>query len=82
MDCVTFHLLTIFQCNTAKIQHFYISNGLKKPNQVPMRQFMQRIQQLNGYLDILPCHFYLEHATMLTNVVQAFDDANLTGHIL
>ena len=43
---------------------------------------MQRIQQLNGYLDLLPCLFYLEHAITLTKVVHAFDDADLASHIL
>ncbi len=43
---------------------------------------MQRIQQLNGYLDLLPCLFYLEHATKLTKVVQAFDNVHLASHIL
>ncbi len=82
MECVTFHLLTVFQSDAAETQHFYISNGLKKPNRVPIRQFMQRIQQLNGYLNLLPCLFYSEHATKLTKVVQAFDDVDLASHIL
>ena len=55
---------------------------MKKPNRVPIRQFVQRIQQLNGYLDLLPWLFYSEHATKLTKVVQSFDDADLASHIL
>ncbi len=43
---------------------------------------MQSIQQLNGYLDLLPCLFYLEHATKLSKVVQAFNNADLASHIL
>ena len=82
MDCVTFHLLTVFRSDAAETQRFYISNGLKKPNRVPIRQFVQRIQQLNGYLDLLPCLFYSERATKLTKVVQAFDNADLASHIL
>ena len=58
MDCVTFHLLSVFQSDAAETQQFYISNGLKKPNRVPIRQFVQRIQQLNGYLDLLTFLFY------------------------
>ncbi len=61
---------------------FYISNGLKKPNRVPIQQFVQRIQQLNGYLNLLPCLFYSEHATKLTKAVQSFDDPALASHIL
>ena len=77
MDCVTFHLLLVFWSVAAKTQQFYISNGLKKPNRVPISQFMQRIQQLNGYLDLLLCLFYSKNATKLTKVVQAFDDVDL-----
>ena len=82
MDCVTFHLLTVFRSDVAETQRFYISNGLKKPNRVPIRQFVQRIQKLNGYLNLLPCLLYSEHATKLTKVVQAFDDPDLVSHIL
>ncbi len=37
MDCVTFHLLSVFWSDAAKTQGFYISNGLKKPNRVSIR---------------------------------------------
>ena len=60
----------------------YISNGLKKPIRVPIRQFVQRVQQLSGYLDLLPCHIYSEHATKLTKEVEPFHDAGLVSHIL
>ena len=43
---------------------------------------MQRIQQLNGYLNLLPCLFYSEHAIKLTKVVQAFDDVDLASQII
>jgi hypothetical protein len=42
---------------------------------------MQRVQQLNGYLD-LPCLFYSKHATKLTKVIEPFNDADLTSQIL
>ncbi len=82
MDCVTFHLLPVFRSDVAETQRFYISNGLKKPNRVPIRQFVQRVQQLNGYLNLLPCLFYSKQATKLTKAVQAFDDVDLASHIL
>jgi hypothetical protein len=40
-DCITFHLLDMFPSNAAKQQCFYISNVLKKPQQVPVRYFFQ-----------------------------------------
>ena len=82
MDCVTFHLLLVFQSDMAETQQFYISNGLKKPNSVPTMQFMQRVQQLNGYLDLLPCLFYSEHTNKLTKEVEPFYDADLVSLIL
>ena len=74
MDCVTFHLLSVFRSDTTETQRFYISNGLKKPNRVPIRQFVQRVQQLNGYLDLLSCLFYSDHGIKLTKVVELFDE--------
>ncbi len=82
IDCVTFHLLTVLWSVATETQRFYISKGLKKPNQVPIRQFVQRIQQLNGYFNLLPCLFYSKPATKFTKVVQAFDDVDLASHIL
>jgi hypothetical protein len=43
---------------------------------------VQRVQQLNGYLNLLPCLFYSKQATKLTKAVQAFDDIDLASHIL
>jgi hypothetical protein len=81
-DCVTFHLLSVFRPDAAETQRFYISNGLKKPNRVPIRQFTQRVQQLNGYLHLLPCLYFSERATKNTKPVELFDDADLASHIL
>ena len=60
----------------------YISNGLKKPHRVPIQQLVQRIQQLNGYLDLLPCLYYSDRTTKLTKVIKSFDDVDLASHIL
>jgi hypothetical protein len=82
MDWMTFHLLSVFQSDAAETQRFYISNGLKKPNRVPIRQFLQRVQQLNDYLDLLPRLFYSDRTTKLTKVVEPFDVPDLASHIL
>eukprot|EP00804_Cyclotella_cryptica_P002107 CCRYP_006533-RA/>CCRYP_006533-RA protein AED:0.75 eAED:1.00 QI:0/-1/0/1/-1/1/1/0/223 len=63
-------------------ERFYISNGLKKPNRVPTRDFVQRIQRLNGYVELLPCLFYSSKAAKSTKVCGPFDDADLASHIL
>ncbi len=82
MECVTFHLLRVFCNDAAKAQRYYISNGLKKPNRVPIWQFVQHVQQLNDYLELLPCLFQSNRATPVTKKVGPIDDADLAGHIL
>ena len=58
MKCVRFHLLTVFANSTVETKRYYISKCLKKPNRVHKWQFVQRVQQCNGYLELLPCLFY------------------------
>ena len=81
-DCITFHLLDMFPGDAAKQQRFYISNVLKKPQQVPVRYFFQQIEQLNGYLLHLPCTYDSPHAAAVTKPVQAFDEAELANLLL
>ena len=81
-DYVTFHLLSIFRSDLAETQQFYISKRLKKPNRVPIRQFMQRVQQLNGYLDLLPCLYNSNCTIKLTYLMKLFNDVDLVSHIL
>ncbi len=40
-DCVMFHLLITFPINTAEQEKYYISNVLKKPQRVNVRQFVR-----------------------------------------
>ena len=54
MDCVTFHLLLVFRSDASETQQFYISNSFNKPNRVAIRQFVRRVQQLNGYWTYCP----------------------------
>eukprot|EP00804_Cyclotella_cryptica_P014600 CCRYP_012644-RA/>CCRYP_012644-RA protein AED:0.83 eAED:1.00 QI:0/-1/0/1/-1/1/1/0/341 len=81
-ECVQLHLQTVFRTDAAEQEHFYIRNGLKKPNRVPTRDFVQRIQRLNGYVELLPCLFYSSKAAKSTKVCGPFDDADLASHIL
>ncbi len=43
---------------------------------------MQRVQQLNDYLELLPCLYHSNWATPATKKVGPIDDAHLAGHIL
>jgi hypothetical protein len=81
-DCITFHLLDMFPSNAAKQQHFYISNVLKKPQQVPVRYFFQGIEQLNSYLLHLPCTYDSPHKIAATKPIQSFDEAELANLLL
>jgi hypothetical protein len=48
--CVMFHLLAVFPNNAAEQEKYYLSNVLKKPQRVGIRQFVQCIEQLNAYV--------------------------------
>jgi hypothetical protein len=76
------HLQTVFRADAAEQECFYISNGLKKPNRVPIRDFVQRIQRLNWYIELLLCLFYSSKAAKSTKVCGPFDDTDLASHIL
>ncbi len=49
-DCVMFHLLTAFPINAAEQEKYYITNVLKKPQRIPVRQFVRQVEQLNAYI--------------------------------
>jgi hypothetical protein len=82
MECVQLHLQTVFSCDAAETLRFYISNGLKKPNRVPIRDFVRRVECLNGYLSLLPCLYYSSKAAKSTKVVGPYDDPDMASHIL
>jgi hypothetical protein len=81
-DCITFHLLDMFPGDAAKQQRFYISNVLKKPQQVMVSYFFQRVEQLNSYLLHLPCIYDSPCVTAATKPVQSFDEAELANLLL
>ncbi len=82
LECVQLHLQTFFRTDAVEQEWFYISNGLKKLNRVPIRDFVQRIQHLNRYLELLPCLLYSLKAAKSMKVCGSFDDAYLASHIL
>ena len=82
MECIQLHLQTIFYCDVAEKLRFYTSNGLKKPNRVPIWDFVRRVKCGNGYLILSPCLYYSSKAAKSTKVVGPFDDPDLASHIL
>jgi hypothetical protein len=78
-----FHLLTVFPNNAAEQESYYITNVLKKPQRISIRQFVQRVEQLNSYILQLPCWYYspsVKANTIPMNV--PFAEADLTSHVL
>ncbi len=82
-DCIMLHLLTVFTNNAAEQEKKYLSNMLKEPQRVPVRQFVQCIEQLNAYVAQLPCWYYspsYNAGITLANV--PFTGADLASHVL
>ena len=65
-DCIMFHLLTAFPINAAEQEKYYISNVLKKPQRVNVRQFVHPVEQLNAYIAQMQCFYYSPHADAST----------------
>jgi hypothetical protein len=82
-DCVMFHCLTAFPVNAAEQDKYYISNVLKKPQRVNVRQFVRPVEQLNAYIAQMPCVFYSPNANAITKPKNvAFTEAELGAHVL
>eukprot|EP00804_Cyclotella_cryptica_P015307 CCRYP_005411-RB/>CCRYP_005411-RB protein AED:0.38 eAED:1.00 QI:0/0/0/1/0/0/2/0/442 len=81
-ECVMFHLLQVFCHNTGEALKYNITNTLKKPNRVSIRQFFVRVEQLNSYLETLPCLYYNPKANQATKKVLPLDDTDLATHLL
>eukprot|EP00804_Cyclotella_cryptica_P002897 CCRYP_020869-RA/>CCRYP_020869-RA protein AED:0.31 eAED:0.75 QI:0/0/0/1/1/1/3/0/338 len=75
-ECITFHLLQVFRHDAGEALKYYITNTLKKPNRVSI------LEQLNSYLETLPCLFYCPKANQATKKVLPLDDADLATHLL
>jgi hypothetical protein len=65
-DCMMFHLRTAFPINAAEQEKYYISNVLKKPQRINVRQFVHQVEQLNAYIAQMPCFYYSPHANAST----------------
>jgi hypothetical protein len=82
-DCVMFHLLTAFPINAAEQEKYYISNVLKKPQRINVRQFVHHVEQLSAYIAQMPCFFYSPNANTSTKPENnPFTEAELGAHVL
>ena len=82
LECITFHLQSVFCPDTAEAVKFYITNKLKKPNRVPMWQLFVQMEQLNSHLENLPSLFQRLKANSATKPVTPLEDADLATHLL
>ena len=82
-DCIGLHKLTIFDCDAVELQRYYIQQGVKKPQRVPVRSFMARMGLLNDYLAHLPT---VKDSPMAVEDTkkgnEPFDKADLAGIML
>jgi hypothetical protein len=82
-DCVMFCLLTTFLINAAEQEKYYITNVLKKPQRLNVRQFVCRVEQLNAYIAQMPCFYYSPSANASTKPENVpFPEAELGAHVL
>jgi hypothetical protein len=82
-DCLMFHLLTVLPVNAAEQEKYYITNVLKKPQRVNVRQFVRCIEQLNAYIPQMQCFYYSPDTNASTKPVNVpFTEAELGTHVL
>jgi hypothetical protein len=82
-DCIMFHPLTVFPMNAAEQKKYYISNVLKKPQCINVRQFVWHVEQLNAYIAQMPCFYYSPNANASTKPTNfPFTEAELGAHVL
>ncbi len=82
-DCVMFHLLTVFPINAAEQEKYYISNVLKKPQHINVRQFKRQVEQLNAYIAQMPWFYHSPNANASTKPENIpFTEAELGAHVL
>jgi hypothetical protein len=78
-----FHLLTAFPINLTEQEKYYISNVLKKPQRINVRQYVWRVDQLNAYIAQMLCFYYSPNANASTKQKNIpFTEAELGAHVL
>jgi hypothetical protein len=82
MECIMFHLQQVFRHDMGKALECYITNTLRKPNRIPICQFLVQVEKVNSYLETLPCLYYSPSTNQATKQVLPLDDADLMMHLL
>ena len=83
VDCIELHKLTVLPVDATEKQRFYIQQVVRKPQRVPVRQYMSRMGVLNDYIAHLPLIFYssMAVASMVRGNV-SFGNGDLASIIL
>ncbi len=82
-NSVVFHLLTVFPINMAEQEKYYITDVLKKPQRINVRQFVCQVGQLNAYIAQMPCFYYSPNVNASTKPKKVpFTEAELGTHVL
>ena len=82
-DCITFHKLTLFNCDAAEQQKAYMMGSLRKPNLMIIQNHMSHCETMNGYITLLPT--LQDSTSMVTSIEKGnivFNDATLAGIVL
>ncbi len=78
-----FHLLTVFPNNAVEQEKYYLSNVLKNPQRVGIRQFVQHVKQLNAYVVQVPCWYHSpSFVAGMSPANVPFTEADLASHVL
>jgi hypothetical protein len=83
LDCIKLHKITIFSCDAAELQRYYMQQHVRKPQRVTIRAFVTRMGLLNNYLAYLPT---VKDSSMAVKDMKKgnvpFDKADLAGIVL
>jgi hypothetical protein len=83
LDCIELHKLTIFSCDAAELQQYYMQQHVRKPQHVTARAFVTRMGLFNDYLAYLTTikdSFMAIEGMKRGNV--PFGEADLAGIVL
>jgi hypothetical protein len=83
LDCIELHKLTVFLCDAAELQWYYMQQHVRKPQCVTVQAFVMRMGLLNHYLAYLPL---VKDSSMAIEDTKKgnvpFDEADLAGIVL
>jgi hypothetical protein len=83
VDCIKLYKLTVLLVGATEKQRFYIQQVVRKPQRIPVRQYMSRMGVLNDYIAYLPSIFYsLMAVASLVRGNVSFGNGELASTIL